>query len=128
MSRDVTPRFKAEKPPKRAKAWWSTVSYESGRRFSNRELRARLVEQVKDRDGHRCRAERIVPQVRCEGPLDVHEIIPRSAWRDGYLVAKNCLTVCRKHHDWIGDNPTEAHRLGLHGFSWQAPTKRRKAS
>jgi hypothetical protein len=55
----------------------------------------------------------------CGGPLDVHEIIPRSVWPDGDLVESNCVLICRVHHDWIGDHPAEAHRLGLHGFSWE---------
>ena len=58
----------------------------------------------------------------CGGPDDVHEIIPRSAWAKGYLVDENCILVCRRHHDWIGDNPAAAHELGLHGFSWERPT------
>lgn len=121
---DVVTCPKAEKAPK-ARHWSSSVPYRSSRREDERPLRLRLVEVVLERDGHRCRAERSVPQVRCEGELDVHEIIPRSAWRDGYLVLWNCVSVCRKHHDWIGDHPTEAHRLGLHGWSWEAPTRRR---
>lgn len=61
------------------------------------------------------------PPRACGGRLDVHEIIPRSAWPDGELVESNCLLVCRRHHDWIDDNPEPAHLLGLHGFSWERP-------
>jgi len=57
--------------------------------------------------------------VACTGLLDVHEVIPRSAWAAGWLDASNCVLVCRVHHDWIGDHPAEAHRLGFHGFSWE---------
>lgn len=54
---------------------------------------------------------------QCRRPLDVHEIIPRSAWRDGWLDDTNCVLVCRAAHDWIGDHPDEAHEIGLHGYS-----------
>jgi hypothetical protein len=57
--------------------------------------------------------------IGCSGLLDVHEVIPRSAWAGGWFEPTNCVLVCRQHHDWIGDHPAEAHRLGLHGFSWE---------
>jgi len=57
----------------------------------------------------------------CAGPLDVHEVIPRSAWRDGELVESNCVLVCRRHHHWIDDHPSLAHEMGLHGYSWERP-------
>ena len=30
---------------------------------------------------------------------------------------ENIVACCRRHHEWIGDHPTEARLLGLHGFS-----------
>ena len=54
-------------------------------------------------------------------PLDVHEIIPRSAWPDGELVESNCILVCRRHHHCIDDHPDLAHQMGLHGYSWERP-------
>lgn len=115
---EVVTFFKGEPRPKRAgrkplPAW-------SPRRASERELRERLCEVVRRRD-RTCRAELLVPAVRCGGPLDIHEVIPRSAWRDGYLVLSNVRLVCRQHHDWVGANVAAAHRLGLHGFSWDRP-------
>ena len=60
---------------------------------------------------------------RCIGPLDVHEIIPRSAWPGGELVVDNCVTLCGlSHHPWVTNNPDKAHRIGLHGFSWERPS------
>lgn len=53
--------------------------------------------------------------------LDVHEIIPRSAWPDGELVESNCVLICRRHHIWIDQHPELAHEIGLHGFSWERP-------
>jgi hypothetical protein len=80
--------------------------------------RAAFRESVLNRDSFRCQAATLVPDVACSGQLDVHEIIPRSAWPDGWLVADNCLTVCRAHHTWIGFHPRKAADLGLHAFSW----------
>lgn len=59
---------------------------------------------------------------RCRGPMDSHEVIPRSAWHEGQYVLENVIVVCRWHHDWIGDHPHAAHALGLHGFSWERPS------
>jgi len=59
--------------------------------------------------------------ITCAGPLDVHEIIPRSAWAQGYLDPTNCVALCRRHHAWVTDNPSAAHELGLHGYSWERP-------
>jgi 5-methylcytosine-specific restriction endonuclease McrA len=59
---------------------------------------------------------------RCTDTLEVHEVIPRSAWAAGWLVPDNCVTLCggpNGHHAWVTDHPAEAHRLGLHGFSWE---------
>lgn len=75
---------------------------------------------VADRD-RGCRARALVPEVRCRGPHDPHEIIPRSAWRAGIYDRENVIEVCRAHHDWIDHNITAAHELGLHGFSWEIP-------
>lgn len=90
------------------------------RRDAAPERRA-VVEQVLARDGRRCRAPHaeMVGLDGCYGPLDCHEVIPRSAWAAGYLVADNCLTLARSCHEWVGANVDAAHDLGLHGFSWE---------
>lgn len=79
------------------------------------------VEIVRRRAHDRCEAADAVREVACRGPMDPHEIIPRSAWRDGDLDPENVRWVCRAHHDWIGDHPAEAHGYGLHGYSWERP-------
>jgi peptidoglycan/xylan/chitin deacetylase (PgdA/CDA1 family) len=89
---------------------------ESDKHKDEREERERVKRDVRFRD-RSCRAQDAPG--RCEGPLDVHEVIPRSAWRAGYLIRSNCLLICRAHHDWIHDNPDAAHELGLHGYSWE---------
>lgn len=61
------------------------------------------------------------PPRTCSGPLEVHEIIPRSVWPDGELEESNCLLVCRRHHDWIDDELDAARLVGLHAFSWERP-------
>jgi hypothetical protein len=103
----------------------------SKKRRSQLSARAEVVRLVHERD-HTCQfwftawepnqcieGDLVGAPVVCIGPLDVHEVIPRSAWAGGWLEPDNCRLVCRVHHDWIGDHPAEAHRLGLHGFSWE---------
>lgn len=98
-----------------------------GRRSrAKRASRAHVVERVKARDGYECQAflrvlpimDRFVGPVTCAGPLDVHEIVPRSVWPDGELVDENCVTVCRRHHEFIDANPKLAREIGLHKYSW----------
>lgn len=81
--------------------------------------RAAVVQAARDRDGNRCQAEDLVREVRCGGPLDAHEIVPRSAWSRGYLDVDNVVIVCRRHHTWIDNNPEAAHTVGLHKMSWE---------
>ena len=97
-----------------------------------KQARQALVQRVLDRDNYQCQfwfaaydspdwlpGDLVGVSRVCVGPLDVHEIIPRSVWPDGELVESNCITLCRvSHHAWVTDHPAEAHRLHLHGFSW----------
>lgn len=85
-----------------------------------RRERLLVVEFVARRD-RGCRARLLVPEIRCAGPHDPHEIIPRSAWRQGIYDRDNVIEVCRAHHRWIDREVTRAHELGLHGFSWERP-------
>lgn len=98
---------------------YTRIRVRSAKRERETQQRRDLVQRVLDRDKRQCRAARAVPEISCRGPLDVHEIVPRSAWSAGYLVESNCIIVCRAHHDWIGEHPAEAHGYGLHGFSWE---------
>jgi hypothetical protein len=42
---------------------------------------------------------------------DVHEVLTRA--RGGSILDEsNCMTVCRSHHDWIGNNQAEALARG----------------
>ena len=107
----------------------------SRKRRQSLEERADVREAVLERDGHTCQFYNYVVDsplwrmadlngvpARCSGDLEVHEIIPRSAWPAGWLVVDNCVTLCGgAHHPWVTDNPEKAHRIGLHGFSWERP-------
>lgn len=95
------------------------IRRESDKHKLEKELRREVVRAAERRDGNRCQARNLVTEVKCEWPLDPHEIIPRSAWRAGYLELDNVVMVCRAHHDWIDDNPESAHVLGLHGYSYE---------
>lgn len=92
------------------------IRRESEKHKSERLERAMVCRLVRQRD-RTCQAKEAPG--RCGGELDVHEIIPRSVWKKGYLVIENCLLVCRAHHDWIDDNPEDARELGLHRYSWE---------
>lgn len=90
----------------------------SARRAGEVDERRGVREAVIHRD-RSCRAiERGVPGA-CGGPLDVHEILPRSADASGYLDPANCILLCRRHHEWVGANPSAAHDVGLHRYSWE---------
>lgn len=93
----------------------------SPKRAARRAARERVVDQAFRRDRWACQARELVPDVECDGPIDPHERIPRSAWPDGDLVVENVVTVCRAHHRWIDNNPAAAHARGLHGYSWERP-------
>ena len=101
---------------------YKRLSPRSKKREQEAAARRVVVLAALARDRRSCRAVSVVFEVSCRGPLDVHEIIPRSAWPGGYLVLDNTVTLCRTHHDWVGEHPAEAHGYGLHGFSWERPT------
>lgn len=104
-----------DKPMKR------TVSLRSQSKRTRKQAttRKRVVEQLHQRASGRCEAATIVPEVLCGGPMDVDEIIPRSAYPGGHLDPENCQVLCRRHHDWKHAHPTEAHARGLRRWSWE---------
>jgi hypothetical protein len=59
--------------------------------------------------------------VRCSyDAVDVHEVLARSA--GGSITDEsNVLTTCRWAHDWIGDHPNEATKLGLRRSRYNRP-------
>lgn len=91
----------------------------SAKRKAEAPARAAVVAEVLARDGQRCRAAGLAPGP-CGGPLDVHEVIPRSVRPGAHLDPTGATTICRTCHQWVTDHPLEAHALGLHKFSWEA--------
>lgn len=85
---------------------------------AERTARERCVEEVWRRD-RTCQAERLVPDVACSGPRDVHEMVQRSLRRDAATDPANCLLLCRAHHRWIDGNIAAAHDRGLLRHSWE---------
>lgn len=91
----------------------------SKRRRGESQERRDVLDRIRRRDRNRCRATDLLRTAGlagwevCDGPLDGHEIVPRSRWRDGYLVDENVILVCRRHHDWIHAHPVTARTLGL---------------
>lgn len=80
--------------------------------------RRRVRELVLARDGG-CVAAGLVPSVKCAGPLDVDEIVPRGVRPGGELDPTNCQVLCRAHHRWKHANPIAAHDVGLREWSWE---------
>lgn len=86
----------------------------SKKRARENRQRSKVRDEVLTRDGFTCRTRGgIIPSIpRCAGPLDVHEVIGRG--RGGsFLDPENCLTLCRRHHEWVTAHPREATELGL---------------
>jgi hypothetical protein len=95
----------------------TTLRNISAKRKKQLPLRDRVRQEVLARDRD-CQAARLVPGIRCGGPLDTHEVKPRSTGGD-WLNPDHAIAICRLHHGWVGDHPTEAARLGLHRWSWE---------
>ena len=66
----------------------------------------------------RCEARDVLDH-DCEGPLDAHELIPRSEYPGGHLDQRNVIIICRVAHDWVHDHPKDAYRVGLLKHSWE---------
>lgn len=93
----------------------------SPKRKAEAEQRRQVVQYVTARDGARCAAAELVPDVKCWGPLDPDEVCPRSAYPGGHLDPENVQLLCRMHHDWKHAHPDQARQLGLRRDSWEAP-------
>lgn len=85
----------------------------SARRLSEGYRRSKVKRAALARDGG-CVAATLVLEVDCWGPLDAHEVRPRSLYPAGHLDLTNVVTVCRSHHDWVPANLAKASALGLH--------------
>lgn len=95
------------------------------RAAENREReKAKTVVRQRARGG--CEARTAIASVtgisECSGPFDFHEVLTRA--RGGSITdPENILMVCRRHHDWITENPLSAAGLGLVRNSWDAPRR-----
>ena len=69
-----------------------------------------IRDQVLARD-QGCRALRLVPEIRCFGPIDPHHVLRRS--QGGKDTVENLIAVCRAHHDWIHQHPAKSYSLDL---------------
>jgi hypothetical protein len=93
---------------------------ESDKTRGRRNERADAVAAAFARDRWRCRAERLVPEVRCGGKLEGHEPRQRSVAPGSQYDVNEIVTICRVHHRWIDDHEIEATRRGLLLSSWQS--------
>ncbi len=89
----------------------SPLRPQSKKRRREASARARIRVEALERDGG-C-VLRAHPGHVCRGPLDAHEVVPRSRWVGGHLVLSNVQTLCRQAHTWVHDHPNEARALGL---------------
>jgi hypothetical protein len=71
----------------------------------------RVLPLVLARDGHRCQAVTVFPDVHCQGRLTAHHKRLRS--QGGGHDPDNLVTVCNNHHLYIHLHPEEA---AAHGF------------
>lgn len=97
----------------------------SAKRDSEREERNEVRQEAMLRARWQCeaRALRVMHHSwpSCSGPLDVDEIIARSAWPGGHLILGNVQVLCRAHHDWKHAHPEMAKSLGMTRESWERP-------
>lgn len=74
-------------------------------------LNAALRERVLRRDGNRCVAKALIPEISCLGTLQVHHVWRRS--QGGPDEEDNLKSVCASHHEWIHRNVQKAKALDL---------------
>lgn len=90
---------------------------QSGTSHDRRVARLQVVVAASRRDGFRCVARDLVPEITCVGPLDPDEIRSRARGGDPLDLA-NVQMLCRAHHDWKHTHDPEAVALGLSRHSW----------
>lgn len=67
------------------------------------------------RDGHQCQLSR---RDRCDGRLAAHHVVFKGRDPSRRLSVDNGATLCRKHHEWVHANSSEARdRYGLAGHA-----------
>ena len=86
-------------------------------------LRKLLRAEVLERDG-KCMAADLVPDVRCWGRAEGHEIIKHNKWQAGWLRGDNVIAVCSIHNQWVEDWPNRAFELGLMKHAPPGPVRK----
>jgi 5-methylcytosine-specific restriction endonuclease McrA len=101
--------LRASQPPRSANG---AADSRSARRKRNTApgVPADIYQAVAARDWG-CRAERLVPSVRCWGRLDPHHVHRRS--QGGQDTVENLILLCRAHHSWVHEHPADSAALGL---------------
>lgn len=93
---------------------------QSAKRAAEAPARAEVVRLAKERDGHRCVAERFAPNTRCAGRLEVDEMQGRGRQPGSHLNLEATQTLCSTDHLLKSNYPRLAGLLGLYGVEEQA--------
>lgn len=75
-----------------------------------REVAVPIVDEVYERDGHRC-VLAAYPSHQCFGRLTPHHL--RKTGQGGPWAAVNLVTLCAHGNGWVENEPTVAHTIGL---------------
>lgn len=98
----------------------SRLPAESAKRKAERSARTAVREAALRQAGYRCVAADIVPEIDCDRRiLDVDERKSRGVNPGGHLDVANTQVLCRAHHRWRTEHPTEAWERGLRVKSWE---------
>lgn len=116
--RRPTPPVKRSGPPERRTPLRSRqrLPNRSKRRVSESRQRSETIQAVVARDGRRCWAADLVPEVECWGPLDADEYDLRSARPGGHLDPTNVQLLCRLCHSAKHALPKHSAVLGLRPY------------
>lgn len=100
----------------------TTVKPSTGRERRQSGLKRRQMKSKADPELLAWGRRIIARDGRCQWPggcntgdtrLDPHHLAPRSRRPDLKYDPANGQTLCRTHHEWVGDHPIEAEQMGL---------------
>lgn len=63
------------------------------------------------RDQGRCALAGVTDAGRCVGPWSAHHVV--KAWKRPPYTLDVLVTLCTGHNEWVENEPTRAHSLGL---------------
>lgn len=84
------------------------------KRELDQNVRSELRGLVLHRAGSRCAFAETRRLGGCGGPLDVHEIHPRSADPSAPYIERNCRVLCRRHHELLTADTLLAQCVGMY--------------